>query len=235
MSDRSRTSWGTCPTPAGAILVRDGRTRHLVATDPPYLMPPSRSPAPSASSAGYILEGSKPGAAAAAVWLSHKVLPLDERGYGYLIERTMAGARRLHGALADADLAPFRVVLLPEPDINIVCWVVHAPVARLARRRQRVQRARVRADEPGARRRPARVHHLAHPAQESRCTTAPSIPSSPRSAVCSVEEWKAKEGDGLVVLRATVMDPFLVEPPPAPDHVAGFVAALRRACVAVLG
>ena len=44
----------------------------------------------------YIFEGSKPGASAASVWLSHKVLPLNEKGYGYLIERTMEGARRLH-------------------------------------------------------------------------------------------------------------------------------------------
>jgi hypothetical protein len=48
--------------------------------------------------------------------------------------------------------------------------------------------------------------------------------------VGSVDEWKARGDDGLVVLRSTVMDPFLVAPPPAPDHVAGYVAALSRAC-----
>lgn len=51
--------------------------------------------------------------------------------------------------------------------------------------------------------------------------------------VCSVEEWKASGVEGLVVLRSTVMDPFL-DPPATPDHVAGYVAALRRACTAVL-
>ena len=100
--------------------MRDGRTRQLVAIDPPYLAPVERSPGGIERFMGrYILEGSKPGAAAAAVWLSHKVIPLDERGYGYLIERTVAGARRLHAALAAADLSPFRVVMLPVPDINI--------------------------------------------------------------------------------------------------------------------
>jgi hypothetical protein len=52
--------------------------------------------------------------------------------------------------------------------------------------------------------------------------------------VCSSEEWKAKDSEGLVALRATVMEPFLVAPPPAPDHIAGFVAALRRACESAL-
>jgi hypothetical protein len=36
--------------------------------------------------------------------------------------------------------------------------------------------------------------------------------------------------EGLVVLRSTIMDPFLVAPPPAPDHVAGLIGALGRAC-----
>jgi hypothetical protein len=36
------------------------------------------------------------------------------------------------------------------------------------------------------------------------------------------------------VLRSTVMDPFLDSSNPGPDHVAGYVAALRRACNAAL-
>lgn len=49
-------------------------------------------------------------------------------------------------------------------------------------------------------------------------------------AIGSVEEWAASGEDGLVVLRSTVMDPFLVAPPPATDHVSGFLGAFRRAC-----
>src|SRR5918993_2947616 len=110
---------GYVPYSAGAILVRDGRMRHLGANEPPYLAPADDAGTGVEPFLGrYILEGSKPGAAAAAVWLSHKAIPLDERGYGYLIERTMAGARRLHAELSRADLDPFRVVLLPVPDIN---------------------------------------------------------------------------------------------------------------------
>jgi glutamate/tyrosine decarboxylase-like PLP-dependent enzyme len=119
---------GYVPYSAGAILVRDGRARHLVATDPPYLSPVDLPASGTERFLGrYILEGSKPAAAAAAVWLSHKVLPLDERGYGYHIERTVAGARRLHAALSAADLSPFRTVMLPVPDINIVCFVLAHP------------------------------------------------------------------------------------------------------------
>ena len=44
----------------------------------------------------------------------------------------------------------------------------------------------------------------------------------------TVEEW-ASDSDGLVVLRSTVMDPFLASPTGGVDHVAGFVEALGRA------
>jgi hypothetical protein len=46
----------------------------------------------------------------------------------------------------------------------------------------------------------------------------------------TVEEWRGTAAGGLVVLRATVMDPFLAAPASGVDHVAGFVAALRRSC-----
>jgi hypothetical protein len=46
--------------------------------------------------------------------------------------------------------------------------------------------------------------------------------------VGSVEEWEASGEAGLVVLRSTVMDPFLADETGA-YHVAGFVRALGRA------
>ena len=59
-----------------------------------------------------------------------------------------------------------------------------------------------------------------------------AVDPHPRAlGVCTVEEWKAAGADGLVVLRSTVMDPFLVSPPPAPDHVTrlrGALCARRR-------
>lgn len=48
--------------------------------------------------------------------------------------------------------------------------------------------------------------------------------------VCSEEQWRAAGMEGLVVLRSTIMDPHLATPSSAPDHISGFVAALRHAC-----
>jgi glutamate/tyrosine decarboxylase-like PLP-dependent enzyme len=218
---------GYVPYPAGAFLCRDRRARDLVAVTPPYLAPAGGDPTGEEFLGRFIFEGSKPGAAAAAVWLSHKVLPLDERGYGYLIGQTALGARRLHAALAGADLGEFRTVLLPEPDINIVCWVVAKPGAAtlgdLNRFNEGIYRE-LSLHRPGGG--PEYIitrTRFEHPQYDGAVP-----PLLERLGVGSLDEWRGPEG-GLVVLRATVMDPFLAAPPPVPDHVTGFVAALRRA------
>jgi glutamate/tyrosine decarboxylase-like PLP-dependent enzyme len=222
------------PYSAGAILVRDDRTRYLVATEPPYLSPADGSePTVEQFLGRYILEGSKPGAAAAAVWLSHKVVPLDCRGYGYLIERTMAGARTLHAELGRADLRPFRLVLLPVPDINIVCFLACHPelqtLAAVNAFNERVfgQMSLARRDGPPE-------YIITRTRLRSPMYDGAIDPLLCAVGVCSVSEWQASGSEGLVVLRSTVMDPFLEGRPPEMDHVAGYLAALRRACTAAM-
>lgn len=226
---------GYVPYAAGAILIRDRRARELVAAEAPYLLPTPQPKAPTDLFLGrYIFEGSKPGASAAAVWLSHKVLPLDERGYGYLIGQTAAGARRLYAALAGADLAPFRVVLLPPPDINIVCYVVTHPrlasLAELNGFNERIYEQMSVGRPDGDPEYIITRTRLRSPMYDG--AVGPLLDAL---AVAGLEDWRASGPAGLVVLRSTVMDPFLTAPPPAPDHVAGFVGALRRASEAALG
>ncbi len=221
---------GYVPYPAGAFLIRDRRARELVAIDPPYLLPTQGLDSAEDLFLGrFIFEGSKPGASAAAVWLSHKVLPLDERGYGYLVERTVRGARRLHKALGEADFEPFRIVLLPEPDINIVCFVVHHPsldtLEAVNAFNERIY-ARMSLNSPGA----TPDYIITRTRFQSPMYDGAIDPILRELGVCTVEEWKASGAAGLVVLRSTVMDPFLDAPPPAPDHVGGYIAALRRVC-----
>ena len=219
---------GYVPYSAGAVLVRDGRARHLVATDPPYLAPSGSEDTGVERFLGrYILEGSKPGAAAAAVWLSHKALPLDERGYGYLIERTVVGARRLHRALASADLSPFGVVLLPEPDINIVCFVLaHPSLASLEALNAFNERVYSRMSLG---RRDVEPEYIITRTRLRSPMYDGAIDPVLSALGRAVGDWQASGNEGLVVLRSTVMDPFLAAGPPAPDHLGGFVAALRRA------
>lgn len=220
---------GYVPYPAGAFLLRDRRARELVATEPPYLLPTKGLRSSEDLFLGrFILEGSKPGAAAAAVWLSHKVLPLDERGYGYLIQRTMVGARKLHAALSRADLDPFRVVMLPVPDINIVCFIVHHPSLKTLDEVNAFNEGiyeRLSMDGDGA----APEYFLTRTRLQSPIHEGGVEPLVALLGVGTMAEWRSMAA-GLTVLRSTVMDPFLDAAPPAPDHVAGLLAALRVAC-----
>ena len=73
------------------------------------------------------MEGSKAGAAVAAVWVAHRVMPLNITGYGRLIGQSMHGAHRFyHSLLAAQDMVvagrEFTVVPLTEPDLNIVVF-----------------------------------------------------------------------------------------------------------------
>jgi glutamate/tyrosine decarboxylase-like PLP-dependent enzyme len=223
---------GYIPYPAGAILLRDKRVRELVAIDPPYLLPTRGLDSAEDLFLGrFIFEGSKPGAAAAAIWLSHKVLPLDERGHGRLVERTVVGARVLHDALGEADFAPFRAVLLPEPDINIVCCVItHPGVTSLAALNDLNEGIyeRMSLTRPGA----APDYIITRTRFQTPMYDGAIDPLLDQVGI-GTAEWQESGAAGLVVLRSTVMDPFLADAD-GPDHVAGFLRALKAAATGSL-
>ncbi|OJJ31330.1 hypothetical protein ASPWEDRAFT_747212 [Aspergillus wentii DTO 134E9] len=85
---------GYVPYPAGSLVYRDGRMRHLVTWSSPYL-----SQGSSENIGVYGVEGSKPGAAAMSTWLSNKTIGLDPHGYGMLLgEAAFTSARTVvHG------------------------------------------------------------------------------------------------------------------------------------------
>jgi hypothetical protein len=76
----------------------------------------------------YTLEGSRPGASAAAVWLAHKTIPLNQEGHGAMVGQTVLGTWRLIKALQDnlrvhPDKDGIGYALLCEkPDLNIICY-----------------------------------------------------------------------------------------------------------------
>ena len=224
---------GYIPYPAGAILLKDRRARELVAVDPPYLAPAGQAQGTEQEYLGrFIFEGSKPGAAAAAVWLSHKVLPLDESGYGYLIGRTVIGARRLYEALSRHDFSPFRIILLPEPDINIVCYLLHHPLLETLEAVNALNEGMYQAMSVGAEVDPEYI--ITRTRFQTPMYDRAVDPLLDQLGVATPAEWVAAGKEGLVVLRTTVMDPVLDDPPPAPNHISGFIKALAQVGAASL-
>ena len=213
---------GYVPYPAGAVSFRDPRVRDLVAADAPYVFHPG---APETQYIGrFILEGSKPGAAAAGVWMSHKVLPLDARGYGLLISESARGALMLHRRIADGDWAPFRLVPLPQPDLNIVCFAIgHTELSTL-------EATNAFCDAVYA----AMSVNAGTAARQLEYFVTKTVLRAGeygRAALPTVERLGFSEDDyrragGVTVIRCTAMNPLLADPRGRTDHIEGFARTL---------
>lgn len=103
---------GYVPYPAGALCYRDQRMTYLVAHHSPVVDHSEDIP----SAGSYGIEGSKPGAAAAGVAMSHATIPLDKSGYGKLLGNCAWNAKMFYigiSTLARKD-DPFLVVPLKQ-------------------------------------------------------------------------------------------------------------------------
>lgn len=125
---------GYIPYPAGCVCFRSNSVKPLARQHAPYIAEPPGDPDDDRRSETiglYVLEGSKPGAAAAAVWLSHTLIPLDTSGHGKLVRETIRNACELHALLEHfprllremtTEVPTVRAVCLCPPGSNIVCF-----------------------------------------------------------------------------------------------------------------
>jgi len=108
---------GYVPYPSGGLCYRNSAMRNLVSFTAPVVYHGGVD----ATVGVYGVEGSKPGAAAAAVYFSHKVIRPNTDGYGKISGECHFNAKRLYAALVClniADLPFFIVPLVPIPAIQ---------------------------------------------------------------------------------------------------------------------
>lgn len=220
---------GYIPYPAGAFLLKDRRGRELVATDPPYLALANSQEGTQPVIGRFIFEGSKPGASAAAVWLSHKTIPLCTDGHGRLIAATMRAARNLHAFLGASDFTPFKVVRLPEPDLNIVCFLLHHESLATLGSVNALNELIYEELSPSAEMPPPYI------ITRTRLTSPVYDPVIRRilSSLGGHGDGYVKDlAEGLTVLRATVMNPYAADGDP--DHLLGLTDAVREVAMRFL-
>jgi hypothetical protein len=99
---------GYIPYPAGALCYQDGRMPGLVTFGASVI----GSDVTDISIGQHGLEGSKPGASPAAVWLSHAVLPPSVSGYGKLIRHVMYNTKLLYLRMRHLTGDHFRTTVL---------------------------------------------------------------------------------------------------------------------------
>ncbi|MBI6547344.1 pyridoxal phosphate-dependent decarboxylase family protein [Xenorhabdus lircayensis] len=115
---------------AGAICMKDKRILDLISSRAAYVFEEHNDQTNSAARnrgmlGSSIMEGSKAGATAAALWAAHRLLPLNISGYGKVIAAGIVTAQRLLNKLAN--LPPievgkhrFEAHIMPSPDFHMI-------------------------------------------------------------------------------------------------------------------
>lgn len=207
------------PYGAGAFVYRDHRAMWLLTEQADYVF--------HAESAGddevldhrhfgqFIPEGSKPGAMAAAVYVTHRVLPLDHANFGLIPRQTVQAAEAfLERAERFAREMAGRVqVLVPfSPDSNLVCLALNPAGNRdLAQANAFVRRLHAQLN--------------VDPAQPVQVKQFFASVTTLRRAVVGDQDMRrilgalgldadmtqGTEGEQLVLLRHTLMNPYLID------------------------
>jgi len=119
---------GYIPYQAGSIVAKDTRVKDLISYFAAYVFAQGMTNENPVLLGSYIMEGSKAGATVAAVWASHKVVPLNITGYGKLIGRSQEVAQRFYNCLSNEpeftleNGKTYKAYALTKPDFNMVNW-----------------------------------------------------------------------------------------------------------------
>jgi len=112
----------------GAYIARNREMCHFVTQEAPYVFDPSDEPVSTGEQlqrlGQYIFEGSKPGSAAAAVYVSHQVMPLHRDAFGQLMIRTIKTTELFYDLVQELAVRLKDKVTLAvpfDPDSNLIC------------------------------------------------------------------------------------------------------------------
>lgn len=209
---------GYLPYGAGAFICRDHRAVALLSEEADYVFhgeAPKDYMGRYRSLGQFIPEGSKSGAAVAGVYVTHKVLPLDHAHFGRLPAQTIRSAEAFHArALRFADELQdvVRAVVPFAPDSNLVCFALN-PVGN---RRVAAANAFVRRLHDELRSDPSK------PLQDKQffgsvTTLRPEALGETETRrildalVLDQATLGEDDGDRLMILRHTLMNPYLID------------------------
>ncbi|MCG1019792.1 MULTISPECIES: pyridoxal-dependent decarboxylase [Burkholderiaceae] len=130
---------GYVPYPAGCLAMRERRFSWVIGSQIKYF---GQAQCGHMDFGPYTLEGTRPGAAAAAVWTAHRLLGLNRDGYGALLSGNLCTASRLHHALnalppLSIDGYTHRFQSIYGPDLSIINFCVR-PIERVGSVEQRI-------------------------------------------------------------------------------------------------
>jgi glutamate/tyrosine decarboxylase-like PLP-dependent enzyme len=190
---------GFIPYPAGALVLREGDMRTLTTQHAAYLNPGEEDHLGS-----YILEGSKPGAAASAVWLAHRTVPLNEGGYGAILSESFRSARGLAELLDGRQFGDYGCHVFDSPDLDVLLYAFAPRKVNTLHRVNALNEevlARFRTDRAGD-------FSLASTQLSHRVHGHAPLPFLARLGV-PAKDWRNQSH--LLVLRSVMMTPFIAD------------------------
>lgn len=125
---------GFLPFPSGAFISRDAGVLDFIHQKAAYVFDVKGNPFKKPTKqkllglGQYIIEGSKPGSAAAAAYVAHRVLPLHHDGFGKLLIQTMKGCEYFYDKISEVQkkLAGLLTITVPfPPDTNLICYAIN--------------------------------------------------------------------------------------------------------------
>ena len=214
---------GYLPYGIGGIVWRDARIRDFLGERAPYVFDGEASGKDDhiPQLGQYILEGSKPGASAAAAWVAHRVLPLDRHHLGRLQRHTILASEYLYDhlpALAERLKGRARLTVPFEPDTNLLCLAVNPEGnSSLAAMNRFGERLYTHLGADPMRPVPLREFFSSHTrvardmlGAEDLSRVLTTLGIDPATFVAAVED-RQMQADGLFLLRHTLMNPWLLE------------------------
>jgi glutamate/tyrosine decarboxylase-like PLP-dependent enzyme len=105
---------GLVPYGGGSVLYKDEELRNIILHTSPYTYHKIDKP----NIGTFALEGSRPGAIAAACWLTYKLIPLNKNGIGKVIAESIKTARSFNDRIEKSG----KYKMLTSPDLDIVCF-----------------------------------------------------------------------------------------------------------------
>lgn len=208
---------GYLPYGAGAFICRDSRAVCLLSEEADYVFngPASDDYMTRFRQLGqFIPEGSKAGASAAAVYVTHRVLPLDYANFGQLPRQTIASAEafRRRAERSTGELSDVARLCVPfAPDSNLVCLAINPGGNRDVARANRF----VRALHDDLRCDPARPLQVKEFFGSMTVLRPASLGKDRLGHILAALDLDAgtfdETCDHLVILRHTLMNPYLID------------------------
>lgn len=230
---------GFLPYGAGAFICRDQRAMGLLSESADYVFAEEGVDdyfRRYRQLGRYIPEGSKSGAAAAAVYVTHRVMPLDAAHFGRMVAETIRSTERFidHARrMSEAAAARVHACVPFAPDSNLVCLALN-PVGN---RDVAVANAFVRRVYESL-----RIHHGRSVQEQDFYASMTSLHAQAVGAEdmagllarLDLDPATLRAGhdgaDRLFILRHTLMNPFLLDDQNGIDYIARYFDYLQRRC-----